>query len=324
MKNDISKNVWIGEQDLSEDKDFAAKVQEEFAPVSLVDRLGDEGVASSLGGNRRDFLKFLGFGLGAATIAAGCDIPVKRAIPYVIKPDEIVPGVATYYASSYVRGGDYCSILVKTREGRPIKIEGNDLSPITHGGTSARVQASVLDLYDTHRFKHPLKEGRKINWQNLDEEVGNALSSAGSIRILSSTIISPAALKTIESMVGAYTNVEHIQYDSVSYAGLLDANEESFGMRSIPDYHFDKAEVIVSFGADFLGTWISPVEYAKKYITNRRIKNLDNPKMSRHIQVETGMSLSGSNADNRIMVKPSEHGAAIAYLYTKIVAYWIY
>ncbi len=319
MKNDISKSIWIGEQDLSEDKDFAAKVQEEFAPVSLVERLGDEGVASSLGGNRRDFLKFLGFGLGAATIAAGCDIPVKRAIPYVVKPDEIVPGVATYYASSYVRGGDYCSILVKTREGRPIKIEGNDLSPITHGGTSARVQASVLDLYDTHRFKHPLKEGRKIDWQNLDEEVGNAFGSAGSIRILSSTIISPAALKTIETMVGAYSNVEHIQYDSVSYAGLLDANEDSFGMRSIPDYHFDKAEVIVSFGADFLGTWISPVEYAKKYIINRRIKNLDNPMMSRHIQVETGMSLSGSNADNRIMVKPSEHGAAIAYLYTKIV-----
>ena len=84
-----------------------------------------------LAGNRRDFLKFLGFGLGAATVAAGCDIPVKRAIPYVVKPEAIVPGVANYYASSFINGGDFCSILVKTREGRPIKIEGNDLSPLT-------------------------------------------------------------------------------------------------------------------------------------------------------------------------------------------------
>ena len=127
--------IWIGERDLAREESFIQEAQNELQQPSLVEALGDEEAASSLGGKRRDFLKMMGFGLGAATVAAGCDIPVKRAIPYVVKPDEIVPGVANYYASSFVQGGDYCSILVKTREGRPIKIEGNSLSDITKGGT---------------------------------------------------------------------------------------------------------------------------------------------------------------------------------------------
>ncbi|MBK9742167.1 MAG: TAT-variant-translocated molybdopterin oxidoreductase [Saprospiraceae bacterium] len=141
-------NIWIGQKDLTRDEEFMKSTNQEFAEeqVTYAD------MTSNLSGNRRDFLKFLGFGLGAATVAAGCDIPVKRAIPYVIKPDQIVPGVANYYASTFVNGGDYCPVLVKTREGRPIKIEGNDLSTITGGGTSARAQASVLSLYDTNRF----------------------------------------------------------------------------------------------------------------------------------------------------------------------------
>jgi len=98
--------IWIGEKDLSRDESFIREAQNEVQQPSIVEALADEEVASSLGGKRRDFLKMMGFGLGAATVAAGCDIPVKRAIPYVVKPDEIVPGVANYYASSFVQGGD--------------------------------------------------------------------------------------------------------------------------------------------------------------------------------------------------------------------------
>lgn len=143
--------IWIGEEDLVRNPDFIAANNSELNPVSLESILEDEksGMVES---NRRDFLKLLGFGIGAATLAS-CEIPVKKAIPYVIKPDTIVPGIANYYASSYVNGGDYCSILVKTREGRPIKIEGNALSSITKGGTNARVQAAVLSLYDYNRIK---------------------------------------------------------------------------------------------------------------------------------------------------------------------------
>lgn len=323
MKDNTS-NIWIGGADLTNDPEFIEISQKEFAdPTNLAEDLGNEEVAKSLGSNRRDFLKFLGFGLGAATVAAGCDIPVKRAIPYVVKPDAIVPGVATYYSSTYVSGGDAVPVLVKTREGRPIKIEGNNMSPITGGGTSARAQASILSLYDTSRFTGPMMKSAdgwaSGNWSDLDKAVKTALGQARGVRIVTNTVLSPSAKAAMSEFTSKYANAKVVTYDTVSSSALLDANEQSFGDRVVPEYRFDNAEVIVSFGADFLGTWISPVEYAKQWVKNRQIKDITNPKMSRHIQVETGMSLTGSNADNRILVKPSEMGAAIAYLANKIV-----
>ena len=312
-------NIWIGGKDLTRDPEFVKQAQAEFVEEpTLVEQLGNEQVAENVGGNRRDFLKFLGFGLGAATVAAGCDIPVKRAIPYVVKPDQIVPGVATYYASTFVNGGDYCPVLVKTREGRPIKIEGNAMSTITEGGTSARAQASVLSLYDTTRYNMPKVDAADANWADVDKKIKNALQAARGVRVVTNTVMSPSAKKAMGEFAAKY-NAEIVTYDPVSSSAILDANEASFGDRAIPDYKFDKADVIVSFGADFLGTWISPIEYATGWVKNRRVKDVKNPKMSRHIQVEAGMSMTGSNADNRILVKPSEQGAAIAYLASKIV-----
>ena len=322
MKDNTS-NIWIGGKDLSKDPEFIEISQKEFADPNLMEDLGNQEVAEKLGGNRRDFLKFLGFGLGAATVAAGCDIPVKRAIPYVVKPDAIVPGVASYYSSTYVSGGDSVPVLVKTREGRPIKIEGNNLSPMTGGGTSARAQASVLSLYDTARFTMPQIQTDGVfegtSWDNIDETVKAALASARGVRIVTNTILSPTAKAAISEFTAKYPNSKVVTYDPVSNGAMLTANEQSFGDRVLPDYRFDKADVIVSFDADFLGTWISPVEYAAQWVKGRQIKDITNPKMSRHIQVESGMSMTGSNADNRIFAKPSEMGAAIAYLANKIV-----
>ena len=321
MKNS-QQGIWIGSKDLNRDEDFIMEAQNEIQNPSLVEQLGNEGVAESFESNRRDFLKFLGFGVGAATMAAGCDIPVKRAIPYVVKPDEIVPGVATYYASTYVKGGDYCPILVKTREGRPIKIEGNSLSSMTHGGTSARAQAHVLSLYDTNRFKAPQGKNEDkwetVSWADLDSSVSSALKSALAIRIVTNTVMSPTAKKAVAEFTAAYPNAKVVTYDPVSSAAILDANEQTFGDRVIPDYRFDKANTIVSFNADFLGTWISPVEYSRQYSENRKISEVKEAKMSHHIQVESHMSMTGSNADNRILVKPSEQGVAIAYLYEQV------
>lgn len=311
-------NIWIGQKDLTRDEEFMKTANAEFAEeqVSYAD------LTSNLSGNRRDFLKFLGFGLGAATVAAGCDIPVKRAIPYVVKPDQIVPGVANYYASTFVNGGDYCPVLVKTREGRPIKIEGNDLSSITGGGTSARAQASVLSLYDTNRFTGPkLKDGtgwKDSNWAEVDKIVTTTLESSKNIRVVTNTIMSPTAKRALAEFTAKYPAAKVVTYDNVSASALLDANQRNFGARVVPSYMFDKAEVIVSFNADFLGTWISPVEYAAAYAKTRKISDITKAKMSRHIQVENHMSLTGSNADNRILVRPSEQGVAIAHLYNTI------
>ena len=318
---EIKQGAWIGTADKNHDPKLAELAEREFADESLVDTLSNDG-ALDVGSNRRDFLKYLGFGLGAATLAASCETPVRRAIPYVVKPDEIVPGVATYYASSYVDGGDYCSILVKTREGRPIKIEGNAMSPITKGGTSARAQAAVLSLYDTNRLKGPvaMTDGSPevTSWDAIDEAVASKLNSGSRVRILTGTVLSPTTQRVFAEFKQKYPNTEVVSYDPISAAALLDANEQTFGVRAVPDYQFRNADVIVSFGADFLGTWISPIEYASQYVENRKIDDVKNAKMSRHIQVDSGMTLTGSNADNRIMVKPSEQGAAMVALYNEV------
>ncbi len=305
---------------MENDPHFLESVEKEFADeTSLLKR--DETL--EVKSNRRDFLKFLGFSVSAATVAASCDIPVKKAIPYVTMPDEIVPGVASYYASSFVNGGDYCPVLVKTREGRPIKIEGNALSSMTKGGTSARAQASVLSLYDTNRYQSPMKMAggnwEKASWDTIDKEVAGALGK-GNVRVVTNTIISPTAKKALDELLAKYPGSKVVTYDAVSCSAMLQANDACFGQKLIPNYSFDKADVIVSFGADFLGTWISPVEYACQYAENRRIKDVKNPHMSHHIQVESGMSLTGSNADNRILVKPSEMGQAIVALYNAVAS----
>ena len=318
-KQNNNENIWIGKKDLKFDQDFVENSMKEFVEVPFQENSSES--KTLLSANRRDFLKVLGFGIGAATIA-GCDIPVKKAIPYVIKPEEIVPGVATYYASSFVRGGDYCSIIVKTREGRPIKIEGNSLSKVSLGGTSARVQADVLNLYNINRLKEPkIKKADKfdvVGWKEFDDTLKAKLNSDSRIRIVTNTILSPTRKKVISDFTRAFPNTKTITYDPYSSAAILVANEKSFGRKEIPDYKFDKADVIVSFNADFLGTWISPVEYSKKYSLNRKIENVEDPKMSRHIQIESYMSLTGSNADNRILIKPSEQGAAILFLYNEV------
>ena len=308
------QNIWIGGKDLNNDPEFHKELQMEF-PMDNSE-LAEKALERD--GNRRDFLKLMGFSLGAATMAAGCDIPVKRAMPYVTKPEEIVPGVATYYASAITQGGDFCPVIVKTREGRPIKIEGNPNSSMTGGGTSARAQASVLSLYDVNRFKKPhlLLDGKMTaaSWSDLDKVVKGAVAK-GKVRVITNSVLSPSDKAAMQNFAqGAGGKV--ITYDPVSSSAMLEANEQSFGKRAVPAYRFDKADVIVSFNADFLGTWISPIEYTHQYAKGR---NPEKRQMSRLVQVESHMSLTGSNADNRILVKPSEQGAAIAALANAIV-----
>jgi MoCo/4Fe-4S cofactor protein with predicted Tat translocation signal len=136
---------------------------------------------------RRDFLKYLGFSTAAATLAASCEMPVRHVVPYVNKPENMVPGVADYYATTYTNDGDVISLIAKVRDGRPIKLEGNGMSSLTGGGTSARVQAAVLDLYDTGRLRYPVqiadgKPQEVTTFEAFDKMVSGALTSgAGEI-----------------------------------------------------------------------------------------------------------------------------------------------
>ncbi|HRX12137.1 MAG TPA: TAT-variant-translocated molybdopterin oxidoreductase, partial [Draconibacterium sp.] len=272
--------------------------------------------------SRRDFLKTFGFSVAAASLVASCTKPVHKAIPFLIKPEEVTPGMANYYASSYFEGNEYCSVLVKVRDGRPIKIEGNSLSPVSQQGTSARVQASVLNLYDDFRFKTPIKRGEPTTWEEVDgyieNKIGQLKRDSRKLVLLTSTIISPSTKAVINKFLAENPNAQWLQYDAVSATGILKANELSFGKAFVPDYHFEKAKVIVSFGADFLGTWLSNIEYTKGYSAGRKLLEAGD-EMSRHYHFESGMSITGSNADVRIPIKPSEEGVLVASLYNAIL-----
>ncbi|BAV09781.1 quinol:cytochrome c oxidoreductase iron-sulfur protein precursor [Filimonas lacunae] len=265
---------------------------------------------------RRDFLKYLGFSTAAAAVAASCEIPVKKAIPFANKPEDIVPGVANYYATTYVQDGDVLSVLARVRDGRPIKIEGNDLSPLYKGCTTARAEASVLDLYDTARLRFPTINGKEVTFDAADKAVASGLSNLGGapVVILTTSIVSPTTKEVIAQFLAKYPGSRQVTYDAVSYSGILLANEATYGKKAIPSYRFDNAKVIASIGADFLATWLSPAEFAKQYAPNRRIDE-KNPSMSKHFQFESVLSSTGAAADERILCRPSEWGAiAVALL----------
>jgi MoCo/4Fe-4S cofactor protein with predicted Tat translocation signal len=311
----IQKKYWKGLEELNETPGFVKAKNKEFAEEVPIDEfLGKQGLNTS-STSRRDFLKYLGFSVAAATLAA-CEAPVVKTIPYVIKPEEVTPGIDNWYASTYFDGQDYCSILVKTRDGRPIKIEGNTMSPVTKGAANARVQASVLSLYNSERLKNPQIGKDKTTWDKLDAEITAKLAKGGNIRVLLPTIISPSTEKIMAGFLEKFS-AKHVMWDAVSFSGMRKANEASFGKAMIPVYSFDKADVIVSIAADFLTNWLSPVEFAKQFAVNRKVSN-EKKEMSRFIQFETIMTVSGANADTRVQIKPSEEGAVALGLYNAI------
>jgi len=308
------KKYWQNFGELNNSESFQQQSKDEFReelPFEGMDSMADAKTP------RRDFLKYVGFSTAAAAIAAGCEVPIKKAIPYVNKPQDLVPGVADYYATTYVSGSDVVPIVAKVRDGRPIKIEGNELSSVTKGGTTARVQASVLDLYDTARLRYPMADGKEVSsLEAFDKMVSDAISGVP-LALVTPTITSPTTKQIIAEFLIKYPGSRHVQYDGISYSGLLLAAEASYGKRIIPTYHFEKAKVVVSFGADFLGTWISPVEYQRGYSSLRKPTE-KNPEMSKHYQFESNMSMTGANADERFTHKPSESGAVALALFNAL------
>ncbi len=315
----MSNKYWQSFGEVNDPENFKSRSLDEFQEELPFEGFDDKGLIDAKA-PRRDFLKYLGFSTAAATLAASCKIPVRNVIPYANKPENLIPGVAKYYATTYVQDGDVTPVVAKVRDGRPIKIDENKLegSLYAAGGTSARAQASVLDLYDMYRLKFPQHRVVKLNadkkeeikfeevpaFEQFDRMIGDAMkAAAGSVVLLTSTVVSPSTKEIISKFPG----LKHVQYDAVSYSGMLLANEASGFGRKLPSYRFDAAKVIVSLGADFLGTWLSPVEFAKGYSKGRKIDE-KNPSMSKHYQFESHLSMTGSNADERFTHRPSETG----------------
>lgn len=315
------KKYWQGFADLNGGEAYEKLAQDEFREDLPFESDASKSDFTSVPASRRDFLKYLGFSTAAAIAAASCETPVRKAIPYLNKPQDMVPGVADYYATTYVSGGEAIPIVAKVRDGRPIKLEGNTLSSIYKGGTSARVQAAVLDLYDTARLRGPMitvgnaKSKTATSLEAADNTIASALNSLGGapLALLTSTITSPTTKQIITDFLAKYPNSRHVQFEAVSYSGMLLANEITHDKRIIPSLRFQNAQVIVSLGADFLGTWLSPIEFAKQYATRRKI-NEKNPSMSKHYHFESMLSLTGANADERFVHRPSETGLIAAAL----------
>lgn len=314
---DSNKKYWKGLEELNQTPAFVEKSKGEFAEsVPVEDVLNEAGLSTRT--PRRDFLKALGFGLGAVTLAACNRTPVHKAMPYVIKPEEITPGIPNFYASSF-KGQ---SILVRTREGRPISVEPNPNSVGLNQGIDAVAVTSVLDLYDMSKLQNPQIGGKDVQWSKLDNTVIGALDKAAAagkqITIVSTTVNSPSTLASIARFAAKYPTTNHVQVDPISYSGLIEANKNSFGKAVVPTYNFENAQVVFSVAADFLGSWLEGEEQTQDYTKNRDYKSLKGGKMSRHIQFESGLSLTGANADVRIAIRPSEEGAVLISLYNAI------
>lgn len=312
-----NKKYWQSVEELKDSSIVETLRNNEFVEEIPNDEfLGDKEALQSSSTSRRDFLKYVGFSTAAASLAA-CEGPVIKSIPYVVQPEEIIPGVADYYATTIADGFDFANILVRTREGRPIKIQNNNL-PGSKIKANARVYASVLSLYDSMRLKQPLVAGKPASWDEVDARVSKGLAEAaasgGQVVVLTNTTASPSTDRLIAEFGAKHPNFKHIVYDAVSVTEALDAFQAVYGERALADYDFAKANTIVSVGADFLGDWQGG-GCDTGYTAGRIPKN---GMMSKHIQIEANMSLTGSNADKRIPLSVTEQKYALVKIYNVV------
>lgn len=309
-----NKKYWKSVEELENGSIVEALRNNEFVEAIPTDEfLGNDDAMSSSSTSRRDFLKYVGFSTAAATLAA-CEGPVNKSIPYVLQPEQIIPGVADYYATSVFDGFDFANLLVKTREGRPIKIDNNTIAGAKFAA-NARIHASILSLYDNMRLKQPKIDGKDSSWSAVDAKIKTSLAEAkstgGQVVLLTNTLASPSTEKLISEFIALNPSAKHVVYDAVSSSEALDAFESVYGERALVDYDFSKASLIVSVGADFLGDWQGG-GYDSGYAKGRIPQN---GKMSRHFQLEANMTLSGAAADKRLAMTVANQKQALVQIY---------
>lgn len=304
MKRDGQK-YWKSLDERAATPAYAASLAREF-PESHQD-------TPPTGLERREFLKLMGASLLMAS--AGCmRKPVEQIIPYVNQPEEVIPGVANWYASSCGGCAARCGVLVKTREGRPIKLEGNADHPMNRGGLCARGQASLLDLYDPDRLREPMRASRggaavllPATWDEADQNIRDRFAAiirdGGKVAVLTGAQVGPSTQALVRDFVAKFAGGQHVQHEAVVPEEVAAAQLASFGTRLVPRYRFDRATLVVSFGADFLGTWLSPVEFAKGFAAARRVEE---GRMARFVTFEAAVSVTGTNADTHIPVRPGD------------------
>lgn len=314
-------DYWMSLEQLNADPALAARLENEFmsSPLSSKDGTSDDG---NDGFARRDFLKIMGASMALAT--AGCiRRPQAHIIPYAKAPKEITPGEPNYYTSTWFDGYEGAGLLVKTLEGRPIKVEGNPLHPMTIGGLSARAHGEILSLYDPDRLRGPVrnlpneartnKESVSTNYEEADEKIVAKLKE-GSIAVLTGTKPSPSAKAILSDFSKAFGSARWVQYDPLSLESIRLGQKASYGRAILPRYRFNAASLVVSIDADFLGTLISPVEFAKQWSKRRA----PGPDMARLIAFESFLSTTGMNADDRFRIRASQQLDVVMALIARV------
>ncbi|OIP63025.1 MAG: molybdopterin oxidoreductase [Ignavibacteria bacterium CG2_30_36_16] len=307
-------NYWRSFEELHRDPKMIEQSHNEFQQ-SVTDEFDPKKLSSF---SRRKFLALLG--ASAALAGTGCnDYPDRgEIIPYNIKPDEVTPGIANYYASTAACEHG-CGILVRTREGRPIKIDGNPDHPVSKGKVCTQAQASILDLYNPERLKNPLKLGGsglyvEISWENVDKEIIQILNSRGSreVAVVSGRIVSPTAKKLFDEFAQKY-NAKIYPYELFNESLRNRAWQKSYGGGLYPQIKWDEAKIIVNLESDFLGSEGNRIENARLFAQGRDVNNINN--FNRLYVIEGNMSLTGLNADYRLRLRPdAQHEFASALL----------
>ena len=261
--------------------------------------------------DRREFLTIVGVGGGAAALV-GCGAePPEKLIPYLIPPEEMIPGKAVWYATTCRECPAGCGMLVRTREGRAVKVEGNPGHPVNAGRLCARGQASLQGLYNPDRIRQPLRKGdagtfQPLSWEEAEKLLAAALADlrrqgkGKGIACVTSLMTGSLALLTDQwlSALGAHPR---LAYETFAYESLRAANRITFGQDAIPTYDIEAAEMLLSFGADFLETWLSPVAYARAFAAMRAYRE---GRMGRFVYVGPRLSLTAANADEWVSIKP--------------------
>lgn len=259
--------------------------------------------------DRRDFIRLMGASLALAGLTACTKQHEEKIVPYVKAPEELIPGRPQFYATAFIHDGYAHGVLAESHMGRPTKIEGNPEHPSSLGATDAFAQASILQLYDPDRSQAHLKNGRLASWEDfgpeVEKELGKLLLARGAgLRILTGTVTSPTLAAQINALLESYPSAKWHQYSPVNQDNALAGAQLAFGQAVTPRYFFDKAQVVVSLDADFLGRGPGHVRYARDFMT-RHTPDMAR-KMSRLYAVESTPNLTGAQADHKLSVRASK------------------
>lgn len=260
--------------------------------------------------DRREFLKLMGASLVMAGLAGCHDNREEKILPYVQAPEEMVPGKPLFYATSMPFQGAATGLLVESNMGRPTKLDGNPEHPDSLGGSSIFHHGSILDLYDPDRSKTVLHHGKPSTWESFQTDfaidLANQVSKQGSgIRILTGAFSSPLLKDQFNKFQKKFPKSKHIAYESISKDGSRRAQKLSLGEYYDPVYDFSKANVIVSLDSDFLFALPGSLKYARDFANKRQVIE-GKTSMNRLYMVESTVSITGSNADHRLTLAPSE------------------